>query len=477
VLLKFALGSAGGQDVQWPHGHAEYPHAVLRQGIVAASDPGGPLLGHRANGAALPHAVAQRDQFVHRAFGKGDVGRIDDRPQELDRRIPGIVAVGQAVHSGHALALGGERRLRNAGHDLLDVGLPEPEAGRHPHERPLRRIADGGELARIALPSLKRGVVGQGAPGEEQGKVAIPAVRDLGIPVPVAAQNGWLAALEALAHGERIARHVEHRHRHAVFGQGARLVRADRGDGAQRLDGRQSADQCPPPDHALRPQREGNGYHRGQSLGHRGHGQADGDEEHLLEGLTADDHALEKDKHHDHERDDSQPLAEFRHAPLERRLFLRHGLQHGGDVAQFRVHAGARHSSHSAAIGDVGAHVGHVPAVAQRDLVALDGICDLLDGHGFAGQRGLVDAQVSGFDDARVRRHPHPCLQQDDIPGHHVGGGDLLHIATAADLDGGNRQPAQGGHGLLSTVLLRKAQNRVQDHDNQNHDRVDSLAD
>ena len=42
---------------------------------------------------------------------------------------------------------------------------------------------------------------------------------------------------------EAVAGHVEHRHGHAVLGQGAGLVRADDGDRAQRLDGRQLADQ------------------------------------------------------------------------------------------------------------------------------------------------------------------------------------------------------------------------------------------
>ena len=99
----------------------------------------------------------------------------------------------------------------------------------------------------------------------------------------------------------------------------------------------------------------------------------------------------------------------------------------------------------------------------------------LLDRHGFAGQRRLVDAQVARADEAQVGRHLVPALDEDEVAGHDLGGRQPQLLAGADD--GG-----LGGHGATQRLdggdrpgLLQVADERVEEDDAEDHRGVDPL--
>ena len=68
---------------------------------------------------------------------------------------------------------------------------------------------------------------------------------------------------------------------HAVLGQGSGLIGADDIDGTQRLHRRQAAHDGVHLHHAGDAQSQDDGHHGGQSLGHSGHSQGNGGDEHF----------------------------------------------------------------------------------------------------------------------------------------------------------------------------------------------------
>ena len=90
-------------------------------------------------------------------------------------------------------------------------------------------------------------------------------------------------------------------------------------------------------------------------------------------------------------------------------------LDHLRDQADLRVHARAGDEALAAPVGDQRAHEGRVPAVAQRDLLVEHDRRVLLDGHRFAGERGLLDLQVEALEQAHVRGNVVAGFEQDDV--------------------------------------------------------------
>jgi hypothetical protein len=131
------------------------------------------------------------------------------------------------------------------------------------------------------------------------------------------------------------ARHaIDALRRHLVAGQRARLVRADDGDRAEGLDGRQPPYDGVASGHALDPEGDRDGEDRRQFLRNRRHRQADRGEEHLARGLTM---------HHDSEyeyhcrrsqRGDGKPAAEPPDLAQERGRQRLHLLDHRADHAR-----------------------------------------------------------------------------------------------------------------------------------------------
>ena len=148
---------------------------------------------------------------------------------------------------------------------------------------------------------------------------------------------------------------------HAVHCQRAGLVRADVGDGAERLHSGQPPHQRVPRDHLAGAERERDRDHRRQGLGDRRHGEAHGDQEDGEWRLTASQPRREDDDT-DAEDREGQMLPETRQAPLKGSLDLLGSLKRCSDPAELRVHAGGDDHAPAPAIGGDGALVRHVRA-------------------------------------------------------------------------------------------------------------------
>ena len=112
-------------------------------------------------------------------------------------------------------------------------------------------------------------------------------------------------------------------------------------------------------------------------------------------------------------------------------------------ILPISVRAGGRDDQPAAAVGDRRAHEGHVGAVAQRRDGVGDRVGGLGHGERFARQRRLLDQQPRGLGHPAVGGHPRPGRDDDDVPGHQLGRGDLALLARPGS-PGPRRRPASG---------------------------------
>ena len=243
------------------------------------------------------------------------------RRSQIGARLAGSSSMDsrRAVDRRHPLALGVERHLGDAREGRVEVVLPDAGVGRGHDQRAFGRVADRVVAAAVASRPATATASLHSAPAiSSRSRVGCaPGVATL----PVGTSSNAVL-IRRLRQVERVVGDVERRHRHAVLRQRAGLVRADDGDRAERLDGRQLADQRLALEHALRAQRERDGDHRGQRLGHGGHRQADGRQQQLLDVALRRGSARGRRSRDQDQRRAGQPLAQLVQALLQRRLLL-----------------------------------------------------------------------------------------------------------------------------------------------------------
>ena len=120
--------------------------------------------------------------------------------------------------------------------------------------------------------------------------------------------------------------------------------------------------------------------------------------------------------------------------------------------------------------------VDHRGALGQRRSSAhpLD---RLVDGHGLAGQRRLVDREPGSRDQPSVRRHPLALAQDDEIAGDDLLDADLALAAGADHARAPLEHVAEREHRSLGSRFLDEAEQRVEDHDRRDRRRLDPFAD
>ena len=94
------------------------------------------------------------------------------------------------------------------------------------------------------------------------------------------------------------------------------------------------------------------------------------------------------------------------------------------------------------------------------------------DRHAFAGQRRFVGLQVGLLDDAGIGRDLVAGLDQHDVAGHDVVGGDPLALAVAHHGRFRRGQRHQRAHRFLGARFLDEAEQGVQHDDRQDDDRL-----
>ncbi len=311
--------------IQRTKGYAQHTLPLLRQSIVGFDDAPAIFVRHGDGLVAGPDLAGEIEQHIHRALAKGDIGRI----------APGRVGLVwfncHAMHGRHALALGGEGRFGHARPAAVQVGLLHAELGRGNHQRALGGVADCAEAPISLLGRFQHGVVAERGGLEQQIQAAHVGLR-LRVEDGIHHRN---AVIEQAVILLPRAQNIQRGDGHTIFGEGARLVRADDGGRAEGLHRRQLADERAALEHTLGAQRQGDGHDRGQPFGHRGHGHADGGEKHETQFFAAQQPQTKDDGDND-QGGHGQPTSQLGKTTLQGRRLAFDRLQQVGDAAQAR---------------------------------------------------------------------------------------------------------------------------------------------
>ena len=357
------------------------------------------------------------------------------------------------VERGHHLVGRVERERRDPrvllpGERRIDAAL----GGQH----------DQGAFGRIA-DELAAADLGVGAQGHRK---QVLLERDLRLAAGVGDLAGRLVAVAA----DRIApaddRHLDGRH--LVEGQRPRLVGVERGGRPERLDRAQSLH-----DRAGRGQRLGSLRQDGRDdRRERGRDRRDRERDCAEEQLLGLDAPVQAKADRDHERDagDDQDLVRQRVQLLRQRGLLdRGGLEHAADVADLGGHPRGHHEDGARSPGDLAVHERHVHPVAERG-VGRDRVHLLGRGDALAGERGLVDLEGRGGQDARVGRDEVARLDVDDVAGDELVHRELDEIAIAPDLRLDDHHLLEGRGARLGLALLVHGHPGVEQREQQQED-------
>ena len=130
------------------------------------------------------------------------------------------------------------------------------------------------------------------------------------------------------------------------------------------------------------------------------------------------------------------------------------------------------------AAGDVGVHERHVdvrsPIATSAGRAAS---VALLDRDALAGQGALLDLQRGGDDHPAVGRHAVAGVDDDDVAGHDLVGGDLEDVAVAPHLGDRLHHRPEGRRRGLGLALLVVSQPGVEQGQQRQSDRRSQGAD
>ncbi|KAG6548004.1 hypothetical protein Mapa_010438 [Marchantia paleacea] len=444
-----------------PLGH-RFPHLTFIHSPISHDQNSQPLLGHDLNlildapqeliprrnlhlGAILDHLVAEL-QDVFCAFGVHLEG------------VPAHVPVQHA----HPLGGGAERVL---GHGLLELaegGLAHLQLVGQDLERDLRGVAPHLALAGLDdVGGVAQGAALQQEPESDVGQHLL-AAQD-----PIANHNLSRGVPPVPCHRELIrARQPNARHGHLALREGAGFVRADVGHCLQRLQSDQLADQRALAGHAPHAQGHDDGDDGDQPLGNHSDGERDGVEDDVraeVEFVHGEHDHREEERYG--EQDVGHEVEPLLHGSGSRSRFG-DGL---GDFPDLRVHSRGHGDSSAPSFGQRRARVHHVQAVAQRRIVAFDGLHGFGHGERFSCEHGLVHLQVEHFDQSAVGRDHVAHFEHDDVSRNDAGARDPAESTVSDDFGCGRSHPSQSIHRLLGTVLLDETHCGVEDDDEGQH--------
>ena len=254
--------------------------------------------------------------------------------------------------------------------------------------------------------------------------------------------------------------------RHVPGRQRARLVRADDGRRAERLDGTQPTDERLSTGHAAEPDRQCDRCDRGQSFGYRGDRQRDRRLEHQAHGAALR-HAEQADERCDAQRQGRQTPSERIESPLERGWLLAHRAGQRADPADLGLVTRGCHHRRPDAGGHRGARIDHVEPVSQR-RIAVRPVPLAVFGHRqrLARERGLVRPQVGLLDQPCVRGNGLAGGELDDVPAHDAFGVDRHDLPVAQHRRASGGEAEEGFHRPSSAELQRETEQGVHgDHD------------
>ena len=113
--------------------------------------------------------------------------------------------------------------------------------------------------------------------------------------------------------------------------------------------------------------------------------------------------------------------------------------------------------------------------VTQRHVFAFDRLDFLLNRLGFSGECCLFDIQAFRNNQTAICRYPVTFLQKHEIADYQFFGTDFGDAAIAPDANTGYLHGAQGGQRLFRSVLLIGAEQRIEDHNDEDDQRIFDL--
>jgi hypothetical protein len=144
-------------------------------------------------------------------------------------------------------------------------------------------------------------------------------------------------------------------------------------------------------------------------------------------------------------------------------------------VTDLGGHARRRHQDGPGAARDLGVHEGHVHPVPESS-VSGDALDLLRRRDALAGQRGLVDLERGGGQDARVGRDQVAGLDVDDVTRDELVHGDLGEVAVPADLRLDHHHLLERGGARLRLALLVHRHPGVEERQQDEEDAGEELA-
>ena len=250
---------------------------------------------------------------------------------------------------------------------------------------------------------------------------------------------------------------------HAVFGQGAGLVRADHRGRTQGLRRRQFADQRLAARHHHAGQGQDGGHQCRQHLGYGGNDQGDRAQEAVGDVITQV-HPVAEIEGTDNQDGDDEGLDELLHLALQRGHPLVGGRYHVGDLAEYRAGAGVYHDGSRRALGEEGAGKPHVLPITRHQVFARDRVRQLLHRHRLTGQGGLVDMDITDLEKAHVGGNLVAALHYHDVAGHQFAGGDAPLVPVAQYQAFLHHHVAECVQRPLGLAFLDETEHRVEQH-------------
>ena len=250
--------------------------------------------------------------------------------------------------------------------------------------------------------------------------------------------------------------------RHPVLGEGAGLVGAQHGGGAQRFDRRRAPRQHARQRNSPRAHRHEDGQDDRKLFRQHRHAQRNSGQ-HGIQPSAAHDSVEQDRQHADCAAENGKQPDD---APCLRLQARRFGFERGqrlADLADLASRADGGHFRQSRASHHQRTGEDLRQVVASRPLRSGPGAIvpgDLAHGHGFAGQGRFVGLQILALQEHGVGRHPVAFGKDDEVAPHDVAAGDPLALAVANDERAGAREIAQRFQHALGARLLHHG-----DHD------------
>ena len=255
---------------------------------------------------------------------------------------------------------------------------------------------------------------------------------------------------------------------HLILCQGSSLVGAEDVDGTEVLDGVQIFHDGMLFAHGDSTLGKAGGHNHGQHLRGKTHGDGDAEQKGFQPVALGDAVDEEHQRHHDHHKADQHPrngVDALGEAGLYR--FPCYGRGHRteeGLVAHADCHGGGTAGDH------VAAHKGDVGVVSDTVLRGTDQR-GLFNGFALAGQAGLTDEQILGFQNADVRRDHIACREMHDVAHHQIVHGDLhLLLLLPGDHTGGGNHCQQLFRCVAAAGFLHEPQGAGDEHHGQDND-------